>query len=306
MNKKKLTLNELKYYDNPALTSVIYYWKDYDKDSVILAYILLKRNGYKTFDKSDLKKLNEFVENEKKSIEELVSEYNIKNEINNLEYKAEETFKINEKEENIIIEKNNNKNYLFISSLIIIFSIIVIFIIVNIDNNNSTPSCDKTEVIQELSEMNKIKTRIVNNDIINEIVAKVIKADEDEMNILSNLNRPKKTDREWLYFETFNSYKYYIELYFENENRNDLSKEIIDSIKEVIQENNYTVNDFIKYEDIYPSISNIRLDYIDKEINKCGCNADVIFEKSNHLNKSIYYYLQNNTDGETYIELYKN
>lgn len=56
---RKFTLVEITKTDTPALTSIINYWKDYDTNSVLLAYAELKRRNY-SFDEQLVKQINNF------------------------------------------------------------------------------------------------------------------------------------------------------------------------------------------------------------------------------------------------------
>mgnify|MGYP003582615911 CR=1 FL=1 len=56
---RKFTLVEITKTDTPALTSIINYWKDYDTNSVLLAYGELKRRSY-SFNEQLSKRINDF------------------------------------------------------------------------------------------------------------------------------------------------------------------------------------------------------------------------------------------------------
>lgn len=66
-------LKEISKMDSPALSSLLEYWKDYDTNSILLAYAELKRRKY-TIPTSLQKKQNQFCEkNNIQNIEELLS-----------------------------------------------------------------------------------------------------------------------------------------------------------------------------------------------------------------------------------------
>lgn len=66
-------LKEISKMDSPALSSLLDYWKDYDTNSILLAYAELKRRKY-TIPTSLQKKQNQFCEkNNIQNIEELLN-----------------------------------------------------------------------------------------------------------------------------------------------------------------------------------------------------------------------------------------
>ena len=79
---KSKSLREVVLTDSPALTAVISYWKEYDKDSVILSFLELKRRNYEIKGNIE-KKLTDFSTQHQKELSELVSEYKKENDFEN-------------------------------------------------------------------------------------------------------------------------------------------------------------------------------------------------------------------------------
>lgn len=79
---KSKSLREVVLTDSPALTAVISYWKEYDKDSVILSYLELKRRNYEIQGNIE-KKLTDFSAQHQKELSELISEYKKENDFEN-------------------------------------------------------------------------------------------------------------------------------------------------------------------------------------------------------------------------------
>lgn len=63
----------------------------------------------------------------------------------------------------------------------------------------------------------------------------------------------------------------------------------------------------IKFNPTYytATLSNIRPVEIDKELKYCECSSDLIYDLD-YFNHSIYYTAQLNSDGEIYVEVFKN
>lgn len=296
--KKSLSPEELNNYDSPALTSIIYYWNDYDKDTVVLAYILLQQRNYKLTDRNDIKRLFQFIEKQEKSIEELIKEYNNENNISNSDYQIDNIITENKSTYESNTENKSTFTTVLLSFIVILFLCVGIYFLVN--SNNSTPKCDQDDVLLKIKEMT---TKEINNhvrkDIVNKVVGRMMGVSEEEIDSLRQSNWSEKRDQ---YLTTFNKYSDYIELYFKNNNDDSIPNDLLKVIKDVVTENNYS---FTKLTYLSPEVSNIRLIYVDDETKTCGCNANISYEGFTHFNKSITYILQRNTDGEVYIQLAK-
>lgn len=71
---KSKSINEIVSLDSLALTAIITYWKDYDKNTVLISYLELKRRNF-NLDSSIEKKLDLFSQKQGKSIDELLNDY---------------------------------------------------------------------------------------------------------------------------------------------------------------------------------------------------------------------------------------
>ena len=159
---KSKSLREVVLTDSPALTAVISYWKEYDKDSVILSYLELKRRNYEIQGNIE-KKLTDFSTQHQKELIELVSEYKKENVFENYDdyYSNFKSLLDSEKQASKIIEQEKkSKKTIFTPVNILLFIgfgigcyIPAKYLIQSLDG---TPKCSdeqvKTTVISLLQE----------------------------------------------------------------------------------------------------------------------------------------------------------
>lgn len=103
---KSKSLLDVAKTDSLALTAVITYWKDYDKNTVILSYLELKRRNF-NIEPNIQKKLNDFLQKQGESIEESVAIFKKEKNIENYEeyYSEAKTIIDAENAKKEIIEK---------------------------------------------------------------------------------------------------------------------------------------------------------------------------------------------------------
>jgi len=156
---KSKSLREVVLTDSPALTAVISYWKEYDKDSVILSYLELKRRNYEIKGNIE-KKLTDFSTQHQKELSELVSEYKKENDFENYDdyYSNFKSLLDSEKQASKIIEQEKkSKKTIFTPVNILLFIGLCIgcyipakYLIQSLDG---TPKCSDSEVTTILTQI---------------------------------------------------------------------------------------------------------------------------------------------------------
>ncbi|UWX66507.1 hypothetical protein NZD85_11535 [Empedobacter stercoris] len=167
MKTKNLSLQEIISYDSPALTAIIYHWREYDQESVILSYLELTKRDYQLSDRGHLKKLHQFEEFHKKTIDALSKEYLENEDIDNYtEYST--------KYKKLLIEEDRNKPKNTLKNNKTIFSPLNICLFIGLCigcylpvslliKNNSTPKCSDKEVVLTVQELLKEKVSFIDD-----------------------------------------------------------------------------------------------------------------------------------------------
>lgn len=150
---------------------------------------------------------------------------------------------------------------------------------------NQNPKCDDKEVketvVDILKESYFKNFRAVNAD------DRILRRHPEIAELPLIKNQPEHRD----VFDSDPITKAYSAYY--RKNFDAVPPEIFDVVKE-----EYDI--YIK--SITPEIKNIRINYEDDETKSCSCSADAVYPS---IKKDINYSAQKNTDGETYVEVYK-
>ncbi len=142
---KTRNINEIHRTDSLALTAIIEYWKDYDTNSVILAYAELKRRNFPIPERLQKKQIQFCDKNNVAKIEDLLNLLLKENQLNSYEElfekeivsiqkakSAEKTLKIKNaviNPSNIISAGKAIKNVVYTTLLMITFAVIAFLIV---------------------------------------------------------------------------------------------------------------------------------------------------------------------------------
>lgn len=147
---KTRNINEIHRTDSLALTAIIEYWKDYDTNSVILAYAELKRRNFPVPERLQKKQIQFCDKNNVANIEDLLNLFLKENQFNSFEEffekeivsiqkekSAEKTLKI----KNAVIEPSNIisagkaiKNVVYVVLAMTLFAVVAILTASNSTN----------------------------------------------------------------------------------------------------------------------------------------------------------------------------
>lgn len=166
-----------------------------------------------------------------------------------------------------------------------------IFVLVLIGCNNA-PSCSEDKVLSSVVEINTIKKETNMPNLRRTIYDEIYPNNPiylSEYNFSPTSGFGKE-------IEKYNELWDFVDEYIAG-NSEKIPKEFLPIIEKYCSDMN----------PIYiPKVKNIRIAEQNKELESCGCNADLEYEKDTRLNKSIYYTAQKNAEDEIYVEAFNN